>query len=256
MAENVSSNVLFHFTKSMDDLKSILKHGFFPHYCLEYTLDPVDTEAAAKRRPPMRAAPMVCFCDLPLSLIRKHLKAYGNFGIGLDKKWGLKNGVAPVIYTHPKARTRLPVLRLTARAAKSSDKTAANDLKVLAAYTKPFVGPAWRKNRVKPKVKFYDEREWRYVPVVRGVDPLFLDWKDYNNTAKRNRLHNRFKKQNVLPIPPDVIQYLIVPYDRNENNILALHDYLMRLYGQRYSRKDAILLTTAIMTDDCIKEDV
>lgn len=58
----------------MDHLKGILKDGFFPRYCPEYTLDPVDRKAASKRRPPMRAAPMVCFCDLPLSLIRKHLK--------------------------------------------------------------------------------------------------------------------------------------------------------------------------------------
>ena len=113
-------------------------------------LTPVDREAASKRRPPMRAAPMVCFCDLPLSLIRRHLKEYGHFGIGLDKKWGLKNGVAPVIYTHAKAQTRLPILHLTDKAAESNDKTAANDLEILTAYTKPFVGPAWRNNHVKP----------------------------------------------------------------------------------------------------------
>ena len=251
MAENVSSNILFHFTKSMDDLKSILKHGFFPHYCPEYSLDRDDKEAASKGRPPMRAAPMVCFCDLPISLIDKHLKEYGYFGIGLDKKWGLKHGVAPVIYTHRVAQTRQPVLRLIDRATKGNDTRAVNDLELLAAYTKPFEGPAWRKNRVEPRVTFYDEREWRYVPVIRGVESLFLDRKDYSNPAKRNRLHNRFKKQNVLPISPDVIQYLIVPYDRDENNIIELHNYLMK----RYSRKDAILVTSAIMTHDRIRDD-
>jgi hypothetical protein len=240
----------------MASLRSILEYGFFPHYCPEYTLDPVDKEAASKRRPPMRAAPMVCFCDLPLSLIRKHLKEYGNFGIGLDKKWGLKNGVAPVIYTHAKARTRQPVSRLTVKAVKSNDKTVVSDLEVLTAYTKPYVGPAWRNGSVKPRVQFYDEREWRYVPVIRGIEPLFLDWKDYRNTSKRNELHKRFKKHNALPIPPDVVEYLIVPYDKAENNILKLYDYIMRLYTRRYSRKDAMLVTTAIMTDDRIKKDV
>ncbi len=47
-----------------------------------------------------------------------------------------------------------------------------------------------------------------------------------------------------------------MPYDKGENNILELHDYLMRLYARRYSRKDAILVTSAIMTDDCIRDDV
>ena len=247
MSENVSSNVLFHFTRSMDHLKGILKNGFSPRYCPEYTLNPVDRKAASKRRPPMRAAPMVCFCDLPLSLIRKHLREYGNFGIGLDKKWGIENRVAPVIYTHAKAQTRQSVLRLTAKAAKSNDETAANDLKVLSAYTKPFVGPAWRNNRVKRRVQFYDEREWRYVP-----EPLFLDWKDYLDKSKRTELHKRFERKYALRISPGVIQYLIVPYDKDEKNILELHNYLMRLYR----RKDAILVTTAIMTVDRIQKDV
>jgi hypothetical protein len=161
-----------------------------------------------------------------------------------------------VLYTHRTARTRQPVLRLTAKAAKANDKRAATDLELLAAYTKPFEGPAWRNNRVQKKVRFYDEREWRYVPVVRGDEPLFLEREDYDNTAKRNRLHKRFKKQNALPIHPDDVQYLIVPYDKDEKNVLELHDYLMRLIARRYSRKDAVLVTTAIMTDDCIREDV
>jgi len=249
MSENVSSNVLFHFTKLMKNLKSILRDGFFPHYCPEYTLDPGDRKAASKGRPPMYAAPLVCFCDLPLSLICKHLEAYGHFGIGLDKKWGLRNGVAPVIYTHPKAQTRQPILRLTAKVAKGGNETQANDLKLLAAYTKPFSGPAWRNNRVELKVTFYDEREWRYVPVVRGAEQLFLGKEDYDNNSKKNALHRRFKKQNALPIFPDDIQYLLVP---NDNLILELHEYLIGLYD----REDAILVTSAIMTTDRIQEDV
>lgn len=251
MSENVSSSVLFHFTKTMDDLKSILKDGFSPHYCPEYTLDPIDRKSASKGHPPMRSIPLVSFCDLPMSLIRKHLKEYGNFGIGLDKEWGLKNRVAPVIYTHAKAQTCQPILRLTAKAVENNSETVANDLKILAAYTKPFFGPAWRNNHIKRRVMFYDEREWRYVP-----EPLYLDWNDYVNETKRTKLHKRFKKQYALLTPPKDIQYLIVPYDKDENNILELYDYIMELYSRRYSRKDAILVTTAIMTDDCIHGDI
>lgn len=256
MADNVSSSVLFHFTDSMDKLKGILRDGFVPHYCLEYTLDPVDTKAADEGRPPLRAVPMVCFCDLPLSLIGKHLKEYGSFGLGLDKKWGVNNGVTPVLYTHSTAQTLKPVLRLAASDTKANDQKAEDDLRLLAAYTKPFSGPAWRKQRVQPKVSFYDEREWRYVAVTLKDEPLFLPQRDYNDIAKMNKLHKGFKKRYALSIPPDVIQYLIVPYDEDENNILELHDYIMRLYGRRHSRKDAILVTTAIMTDNCILEDV
>jgi Putative abortive phage resistance protein AbiGi, antitoxin len=256
MSENVSSNVLFHFTKSMDAIKSILTDGFFPHYCPEYSLDHEDLVAASSRRPPLAAVPMVCFCDLPLSLISKHLREYGNFGIGLDKKWGIQNGVAPVIYTHSKAKTRPPVSRLTSRARRDTSDMALRDLRFLAAYTKPYEGPAWRNDHIQKRVRFYDQREWRYVPVVRGSQPLFLDFKDYADILKRDALHNVFKKDYSLSVTPDVIQYLIVPSDKDEQNILDLHDYIMELFEPRFSRKDAVLVGTAIMTDDCIKEDI
>jgi Putative abortive phage resistance protein AbiGi, antitoxin len=254
MAENVSSKVLFHFTNSIYNLKNILKDGFFPHYCPEYTLNPVDQKEASKGCSPLQAIPLVSFCDLPLSLIRKHLKEYGNFGIGLNKKWGIRKGVAPVIYTHRKAQTCKPIMYLNTKEANDNKKIVADDLNLLATYTKPFKGHAWRDEQVKRNVIFYDEREWRYVP--RGIKPLFLKRDDYAIISKTTALHKRFKEKYTLAIPPDDIQYLIVQYDKDENNILELHDYIMRLYGRRYSRKDAILVTTAIMTDDCIKEDI
>ena len=257
MSENISSNVLFHFTRSMDAVKSILKFGFFPHYCPEYSLEREDKEAALAHRHPSAAAPMVCFCDLPLSLIGKHLREYGNFGIGLAKTWGVQNGVAPVIYTHSKAKTRPAVSRLTTRARKGVCNSEVRDLEFLAAYTKPFKGHAWRNNRFQKKVvRFYDEREWRYVPVIRRSEPLFLDFKEYNRTSRRRALHDALKKEHSLKITPDVIQYLIVPYDKKEENILELHDYVMRLYGRHWGHKDAVLVGTTIMTDDCIKEDI
>jgi len=250
MSENISSNVLFHFTKSMGNLKSILKNGFYPRYCAEYTLDPADRRAAYRRKHPMRAAPMVCFCDLPLSLILRHLKTYGPFGIGLTKQWGLRSRVTPVIYTHREAPTLRPILRLAAKADKETDSTAASNSRLLATYTKPLVGPAWRNGRLTKKpVRFYDEREWRYVPVVREDEPLFLNRDHYTRPNITKALHRRFRKEYALPIHPDDIQYLIVP---NDGHILALHKYLKRLY----TPKDAVLVTTAIMTIDCIHEDV
>jgi hypothetical protein len=252
MAENISSQILFHFTKSMADLKSILKDGFYPHYCPEYSLHADDKRAARQHRHPGRASAMVCFCDLPLSLIRKHRENYGKFAIGLRKEWGIRNGVAPVIYTHSRAQTRRPMLRLTVTAPPKTDGISAHDLDLLAAYTKPYLGPAWRNRRYKPGVKFYDEREWRYVPATDPTKPLFLDWKDYSNDPKRAKIHKRFKQDNALPIDPDDIQYLIIPYDKEENNILELHAYITT----RYRRKDAILITTAIMTDDCLTQDI
>ncbi len=201
----------------------------------------------------MSAIPMVSFCDLPLSLIGKHLKEYGSFGVGLKKSWGTRNGVAPVIYTHSRAKTRPAVARLTNRARKHCDRAALKDLMFLAAYTKLFEGHSWRNGRVqKRKIRFYDEREWRYVPSIVGSEPMFLPFEEYEDIPRRTTLHNILKRKHSLEVTPDVIQYLVVPHDNEEKNILELHDCLTNLY----SRKDAILASTAIMTDDCIKEDI
>lgn len=253
MSENISSNVLFHFTKSMENLKSILKHGLYPRYCPEYSLDPADRQAASKGKPPTHAASLVCLCDLPLSLIRKHLEAYGPFGIGLTKQWGIKNRVTPVIYTHPRAPTLRPILRLTAKALHATGNTTASDAMLLATYTKPFVGAAWRNGKVQRKVRFYDEREWRYVPVVQGYKSLLLSQVDYGDSIKKDQLHKLFRREYRLPIHPDDIQYLIVPYTRDERNILELARCVRRFYKRE---RDRVLVTSTIMTDDCIQEDV
>jgi hypothetical protein len=251
MAENVSSSALFHFTSSIKHLKGILRDGFCPRYCLEYTLDAADRKAVSQRRHPTYALPMVCFCDLPLSLIKSHLEEYGHYGIGLTREWGIRNGLAPVIYTHVRARTRQPVKRLITRAAKSTDASLAKDLNILAAYTKPYEGSAWRKRHIERRVKFYNEREWRYVP-----EPSLLNWEDFNNYAKKDKLHKWLQKEYALPIHPSDVQYLILPPDDTEDNVLDLYKYLMKLYRKRFGEKEAILVSTTIMTSDCIFEDV
>lgn len=82
----VSANTLFHFTEK-DRLKNILLNGFLPSYSLE------DLSNATPEGSPYSAAhtPMVCFCDLVFSQIKKHIDFYGNYGIGLRKdSWGQK----------------------------------------------------------------------------------------------------------------------------------------------------------------------
>jgi abortive phage resistance protein AbiGi (putative antitoxin) len=211
MSGNISSAALFHFTNSFSHLKSILRHGFYPHYCCEYTLDLADRRAALERKPPTHALPIVSFCDLPLSVIWEHLEAYGHFGIGLRKEWGVRNGLAPVVYTHRKAVTRTLMSRITNRAISIGETVASERTPFLAAYVKPFNGYAWRRGRSPSKITFYDEREWRYVPPVGDNIPLFLKRSEYRNSRRRDFLHNRLRQKYTLPVHPDDIQYLVVP---------------------------------------------
>ena len=86
------SRTLFHFTKDLDVLKSILKHGFFPKYSLEDIAWFVAQEIDAV------AFPVVSFCDIPLSRITDHVKFYGQYGIGMKRQWGITNGFNPIVY--------------------------------------------------------------------------------------------------------------------------------------------------------------
>ena len=86
------SHTLFHFTSQLAVLKSILKEGFWPKYCLE------DVVWVAQEQLEYVAFPMVCFCDIPLARIDEHVDFYGGFGVGLTKDWALRNGMNPVLY--------------------------------------------------------------------------------------------------------------------------------------------------------------
>ena len=78
------SDNLFHFTKTLDILKSILKNRIYPRFCLE------DIEWCGLSPDKFLAFPMSCFCDIPLSRLSEHTDFYGNYGIGLTKDWGVK----------------------------------------------------------------------------------------------------------------------------------------------------------------------
>jgi hypothetical protein len=86
----VTSDALFHFTSSLELLKSILTQKFKITYCHEtYTLDGQEHDYYY---------PMVSFCDIPLSAARKQMSTYGSYAIGLNKNWAIKHNLNPVIY--------------------------------------------------------------------------------------------------------------------------------------------------------------
>jgi hypothetical protein len=94
----ISSTTLFHYTKSVDALTGILENGFWVRHCTEYRYP-----GKVRQRIDI---PMVCFCDIPISLINNHTKTYspkGVFAIGMNRSWGEKKGINPVIYVPPKS---------------------------------------------------------------------------------------------------------------------------------------------------------
>lgn len=241
----ISANTLFHFTSRYDTLINILKSRFFPRLCLEKGLwYPGDKKWAI---------PMVCFCDIPLSNIAEHTQKYGNYAIGVKKKWAIKIGVSPILYVHDNSSFIGHGLDALNWSLGEKDAEHLNErlAQVMSMFfmMKPYEGYQERDGKRK-KVRFYDEREWRYIPPICGSPLNFLTEEQFNDKTQRESL-NSFNEQYGVDFNPDVINYIIV---EKENEIVPLMHELHSIKGN-FSYNSVELLSSRIISMDRIRED-
>lgn len=140
---------------------------------------------------------MVCFCDIPLASATDHMARYGHYAIGLTKEWGIRNGIAPILYTHPQSPISTGLRRLMDQGLQIGRGPVNHDVwdEVirLMAFTKPYEGEVIRNGETE-QVRFYDEREWRWVPqdlpsdLRCGIDSSeFIDGRPPEEAATRLR---------------------------------------------------------------------
>lgn len=239
----ISSNSLFHFTKQYDYLLDTLRNGFWPRYCIEPTWNGKDF-----------AIPMVCFCDIPLSQIQNHIGRYGKYGIGVTKEYAKKNSITPVLYTEATSllkRNYLDKMLSEVETAETSP-TALEFSEMMIYYIKRVEGVERIKDKsgktITKHVKFYNEREWRYVPSISSE----IHWEIVGRTTTLSckDLSEHTKKER-LSLGPEDIQYLIV---RSENKVYDLCKDIDRIFKIR-SEKERNLLKTKILYVQQIKKD-
>lgn len=242
---NISSSTLFHFTNSMDNLLNILENDFSPHYCLEvFTQKDDELEEYA--------IPMVSFCDLPLSLIKNHLNHYGKYGIGLSKAWGIAKGITPVLYIHNNSILLSLVDELHPLIKTRNAMDFELSKTIYTSYVKPYEGTAFRHGEYIKSVRFYDEREWRYVPNTKSAfDSAFLSKDIYLFSIHKKLLEEKFAQQYKLTFTPNDIHYIIV---EKETEILPMIRDIEKIKG-KYNLDDVRILTTRIISSERIKED-
>lgn len=244
----VNSNTLIHFTGSMENLIEILKSDFHPRLCLEDFSFVLNEKESNKI-----ALPMVCFCDIPLHLVKEHMAEYGNYGIGLKKSWGLRYGLCPVHYI-----TNNSYVHGNMSAIYNKISTLDLDASTLLspiwnhlAFTKPHHGIS-HKNQM-PKV-FYDEREWRFFPNIFSLaemeDPALTE-EDFNDLEKREKA-NQTLKSISLPYTPRDIKYIIVS---EESEIPDLIFQIDRVKSLKYHPDEIALLKTKIICAEYMLED-
>ena len=274
----ISSNTLFHFTRYIANIRGILQGGFKPNLSLE-DLSCLGLDYKV-------TIPMVSFCDIPLSQTKAHMQYYGYYGIGLSKSWGQKNGISPVLYTYKGSPLTSSLtqslswihtkyleieetdgvpqeawaLLASIQRADKKDTTPSDQyielwdrLLKIQCLIKPYEGPFRKGNQSFPNVRFYDEREWRFVPELgRDLINYLLDENEYNKIAVRKKAANEIQKRSVLSFEPTDIKYIII--HRNEE-ILPMIKKIEDIKGDRYTQNEIKLLCSKIISAGQIATD-
>jgi hypothetical protein len=224
MKSKLSTDELFHFTK-FANIVGIIENGFQPRYNLEHTFlsDLFERPAAVE------TIPMVCFCDIPLDMVREHSNKYGKCAIGLNKTWGETYGVSPVIYVHKNSRIgdAISALGNSFKDYKASMINDESDFRIFAMISTFAKGQAQLSyylkqyerledelciignNRYKfKKGRFYDEREWRFVPPNISSDHWIIEPEILFNESELEKAHLKLIKHS-LHFNMEDIRYII-----------------------------------------------
>ena len=216
---NLSSTTLFNFTDTLDRLTGNIDHGF---YCGD-----VYEKLPKFGSPSGYIVPMVCFCDIPLALIKEHLDWYGNYAIGIKREYARKYMVNPVWYIHKDN----PVV---SKMFHSKNKIDLSESPLLP-YLKQFLGfqeDSTGEERIK---KFYDEREWRYIPQEPKFKATLITNKPYSY-GKELAQDSSSKRVTRMHLEVDRIEYIIV---RNEEDKTNLYPFRKKfLPPEKLSMKD------------------
>lgn len=182
----LSTDSIIHYTDSFEKLTSIIKDGFKIKYCTETLLTKTNNSSTS-------AHPMISFCDIPLSDSHRHFGLYGFYGIGLSKNWAKQMGINPVLYIEEQSNIGESI-KNAFNAFKTIEGANAEDVKEMIiqtkCFTKNYCGPLKRGDINTKDYKFYDEREWRFVPTRKdignksrsiGLAKFKADKEKYNN---------------------------------------------------------------------------
>lgn len=224
LSQNISSNTLFHFTKSFAILKNIIKKGF------KITYVPEVIKKIHEDKLLYYIAPMICFCDIPLGGVKVHLQRYGNYGLGIHKNFCKHEKINPVfyIYNYRTLNYILPEPKLNTNS--------------IIPYIKKYYGENVKR---KETFRFYNEREWRYVAskevTVSSGDKAQILKRCYELDQKPER---------YLKFSPNDVEYIIV---ENKSEITKMIDVIDESIGITSQEKK--LLHTKIISATRIKYD-
>lgn len=272
----ISSNSIFHHTDKIEKLFKIIKSGgFINQYCSE-TIYLNQTEKIGID------VIMVSFCDIPLVDYKRYYRKekdkynefelgyYGDFGIGLSKKWAVKNKLNPVFYVQKNsimADSFKPLLN-DLKSIKSGEKFDSNDI---LRFCKNYEGKLSKDVAMDKTYRYYNEREWRYIPNNHTINidggvflPRVVKGFEFNNEGKKpekDSANALLQKSPMLSFSCDDITFIIV---KTEKQVIKVAQHLKKKLTVEMKRDSATqknideqfyLLTSKIITTKQLIED-
>lgn len=250
----VSANTLFHFT-SIKGLTGILSSNGF--YC-QYSDEHFENILPSKSLYRFTYIPMTSFCDLTIMQLSNdsvHRKNFGEFGIGLTKEWGIRKGVSPVMYVHKESQQTKRLYRLI-KALKDfgirtkNDETIDNIQQEMIdsfKYIKPYTGNWQKGKRLRKKIIFYNEREWRYSPLLSEHAVLSGIIKENRNEIKKI---NADLKKSLIKFEVKDVKFIVI---KSKKNIPVVAKAINDMPGISDTQKNELI--TRIISFEEIRED-
>lgn len=226
----ISSRTLFHFTKEFETLVKILEGGFWPRYCIEYGWYNKYIDFAV---------PMVCFCDIPLSLISEHVGFYGKFGIGVSSEWVKKQkDLTPVKYVANESREFSDNKKLLTKLKNGTISDLERQILLLSKKVRGKIKDKQDKYKTK---KFYDEREWRYVPSSLALQARVVPVPKKETFDRDSQ--SKLTENKKIKIDKEDIRYLIIP---DETYRIRLINKLQEIYPTAKKEEISLLISKII----------
>ncbi|MBQ3414927.1 MAG: hypothetical protein IJH39_06195 [Clostridia bacterium] len=250
-----SANVLFKFMNKIDYLKEILSNRAIAPRYYEESIEYLEIDKLKKI-----VFPMICFCDINVSRLSEHVGYYGQFGIGLNKNWGIRNGIQCINYINSNSAIRKDFTHIFNKAMNEENLDSNIDeynnfLLSNLLFMKPIAGQMLRNGKYDNK-NFTDEKEWRYVPQITEEDKIQLIIPPIysGNPIVYNTYSEAIKKLKHLWLnfKYDDIEYIMVS---NKNDRKELIDFLIKDNILNCSDTEKYELISKIIVYNVINKD-
>lgn len=263
----LSSETLFHYVSDKKHLIDILENNFRPRYVIEKLhFESGDLHEIG--------IPMLCFCDIALSNIEEHVEWYGEYGIGMNKEWGIRKGLTPVHYYNERSHTigELSKSISELRSIVEQDEVANDKATTIRNgyiglyynlwFMKLYEGEQFsiKSNKTETK-KFYDEREWRYIPSIGDLKNLnsslpmsiqggrIEEFKQ--DSSYRNQLNRNLGDDTRLSFNPEDIAYIIIATENDRREFIDA----IKFAKNRYEEDIVEVLFSKIISLEQIRRD-